>query len=59
MFTNLQANFDWGGGVKIDIPGTRTFVRAEYINFGSVPNNNNNSLTIQPSVAMITAGYVF
>lgn len=59
VFSNLQANFEWGLGVKLDIPDTRTFVRAEYINFGSVTNNSNSSVTTQPSVAMITAGYVF
>ena len=59
LLGNSVANFEWGGGVKVDIPGTRTFVRAEYINFGSVINNNNSSVTTQPSVVMLTAGYVF
>ena len=59
LFGNANANFEWGGGVKVDIPGTRTFVRAEYINFGSVINNNNSNVTTQPSVIMLTAAYVF
>ena len=59
VFSNQTANFEWGAGVKVDIPGTRTFVRAEYLNFGSAVNNDNSNLTVQASVAMITAGYVF
>lgn len=59
LFGNANANFEWGGGVKVDIPGTRTFVRAEYINFGNVVNNNNSTVITQPSVIMITAAYVF
>lgn len=59
VISNVQSNFVWGGGLKIDIPFTRTFVRAEYMNFGSAINNNNSNLTVQPSAYMITAGYVF
>ena len=59
LLGNSAANFEWGGGVKVDIPGTRTFIRAEYINFGSVINNNNSTVTTQPSVIMLTAAYVF
>ncbi|MFN8769306.1 MAG: outer membrane beta-barrel protein [Neisseriaceae bacterium] len=59
MFSNLQGNFEWGAGLKLDIPGTKTFVRGEYINFGAVPNNNNDKISVLPSVVMITAGYVF
>jgi hypothetical protein len=59
VVSNLQANFIWGLGVKVDIPNTRTFVRAEYMNFGSATNNSNSSVSVQPSAAMITAGYVF
>lgn len=59
VFSNLQGNFEWGGGLRLDVPGTKAFVRGEYINFGSVPNNSNSHITVQPSVVMITAGYIF
>ncbi len=59
FFSNMSASFVWGGGVKLDIPGTHAFVRAEYINYGSAINNNNSSLTTTPSALMLTAAYVF
>ncbi len=59
LFGNSNANFVWGGGVKVNILGTRTFLRAEYINFGNTVNNNNSTVITQPSVVMLTAAYVF
>ena len=59
VISDMRANFEWGGGIKIDIPETNTFIRAEYLNFGSVINNNNSTLTTQPSSVMITAAYIF
>jgi len=59
VVSNLQANFVWGLGAKLDIPNSRTFVRAEYMNFGGVTNNNNSSVSVIPSAVMITGGYVF
>lgn len=59
VFSNMGGNFEWGGGVKVDIPGANTFVRLEYANYGGVTNNNNSNLSTEPSVVMINAGYVF
>ncbi len=59
FISNMSASFIWGGGVKLDIPGTHAFVRAEYLNFGTGTNNNNSSLTTSPSALMLTAAYVF
>jgi hypothetical protein len=57
--SNMSASFVWGGGVKLDIPGTHAFVRAEYINYGNAINNNNSMLNTNPSALMLTAAYVF
>lgn len=59
MFSNMTANFEYGAGVKVNIPMTRIFVRAEYINFGGSQNNNNNNLHVTPSLVTINAAYVF
>ena len=59
MVSNSNANFEYGAGAKIDIPGTRTFIRAEYINYGGGSNNNNGNLLTTPSAIMLDAGYVF
>lgn len=59
LISNSTANFLYGAGVKVDIPGTRTFIRAEYINYGAAPNNNNSNLTTTPTAIMLNAAYVF
>ena len=59
MFSSVTANFEWGAGLKVNIPATRVFIRAEYINFGSVTNSNNSNLSVTPSTIMLTAAYVF
>ena len=59
VISNSTANFEYGAGAKIAIPGTNTFVRAEYINFGGSTNNNNGSMMTTPSAFMIDAAYVF
>ncbi|MCC2625097.1 MAG: hypothetical protein K0R14_970 [Burkholderiales bacterium] len=59
IFSSITANFEWGLGVKVNIPTTRVFVRAEYINYGSATNNNNSGMSVTPSVLMINAAYVF
>lgn len=59
IISPLSANFEWGAGVKINIPMTRVFVRAEYINYGAANNNNNSQVSVTPSVVMINAAYVF
>lgn len=59
VFSELNGSFEWGLGVKVEIPGTRTFVRAEYTDYGTVSNNNNSNLSVTPSTVMISAGYVF
>ena len=58
-FSSVNANFEWGAGVKVNIPTTRIFIRAEYINFSSVVNSNNRNLMVTPSTIMIDAAYVF
>ena len=42
----MAANFEWGLGVKVNIPATRVFVRAEYINYGSTTNNGNSGMAM-------------
>lgn len=59
LISNSSANFEYGAGVKVSIPGTNTFVRGEYINYGGSPNNNNSSLSVTPSALLIDASYVF
>lgn len=59
FFSSMAANFEWGLGVKVNIPATRVFVRAEYINYGSTTNNSNSGLSVTPSVLLINAAYVF
>ncbi len=59
FISNSLANFEYGAGVKVAIPESRAFVRAEYINYGGGPNNNNNNLMTTPSALMIDAAYVF
>jgi hypothetical protein len=59
MFSSVTANFEWGAGVKVNIPATRVFIRAEYINFSSVANSNNRNISVTPSVIMLNAAYVF
>jgi len=59
VFSSLNANFEWGFGVKVNIPATRVFIRGEYTNYGGVTNNNNSNLSVTPSTLMINAAYVF
>ncbi|MCC2644358.1 MAG: hypothetical protein K0R49_399 [Burkholderiales bacterium] len=59
IFNTVKANFEWGLGLKVNIPATRVFVRAEYINYGSVTNNSNSGMSTTPSVFLINAAYVF
>jgi hypothetical protein len=59
VVSNSAADFEYGAGVKVSIPGTSTFVRAEYINYGNSQNNNNSSVTTSPAAVLIDAGYVF
>lgn len=59
LLNNMNGSFEWGGGIKLDIPLTNVFIRAEYINFGGVTNNNNSSVNVTPSVVMVDAAYVF
>lgn len=58
IFSPLHAGFEYGLGVKVNIPGY-TFIRAEYINIGTYPNNDNSNINVHPSIFMIDAGYVF
>lgn len=59
IISNSSPNFEYGAGVKVAIPETRTFIRAEYINYGGSQNNNNNNLITTPTAIMIDAAYVF
>lgn len=59
VVSNSSANFEYGLGVKVAIPLSNTFVRAEYINYGAAPNNGNSNLTTTVSSVLITAAYVF
>ncbi len=59
LLSNSKANFEYGAGVKVSIPFTRTWVRAEYINYGGMTNNNNGNLITTPSAILINAAYVF
>jgi hypothetical protein len=59
MFSPLSANFEWGAGIKVNIPATRVFVRAEYTNYGATTNNGNPNLAITPNTFMLNAAYVF
>lgn len=56
---NSSVNFEYGAGVKFNLPEARTFIRAEYINYGGGPNNGNSGILTTPSAIMIDAGYVF
>lgn len=59
LASDMNTNFEWGAGIKINVVGTNAFVRAEYINYGGVTNNNNSNLNNNVSVALINAAYVF
>lgn len=59
IISSSSTNFEYGAGVKVNIPFTNTFVRAEYINYGGGPNNNNNDLMTTSSAVLIDAAYVF
>jgi hypothetical protein len=59
VFSNSTANFEWGGGIKINIPASNFFVRAEYISFNPTKSNANSSISVNTSVALISAAYVF
>lgn len=59
IVSTYMNDFEWGLGVKIELPETRTFIRAEYINYGTAVNNSNNNLSVSPSVIMLNAGYIF
>lgn len=59
FFSNMTGNFEWGAGVKVDIPITSVFVRLEYTNYGGASNNNNSNLNVTPSTVMVNAAYVF
>jgi hypothetical protein len=59
LLSNSRANFEYGAGVKVSIPLTRTWIRAEYINYGGMTNNNNSNLITTPSALLINAAYVF
>jgi hypothetical protein len=59
IFSNSNANFEWGLGLKLDIPTTNFFARAEYIAFNPTTNNNNGLITVNPSVGLLSIGYVF
>jgi|GEM_PF-1809106 len=56
---NSSVNFEYGAGVKIDLPETKTFIRAEYINYGGGPNNGNSGVLTTPSAILVDAAYVF
>jgi hypothetical protein len=59
IISNSTANFEYGAGVKVAIPETNTFIRGEYINYGSAVNNNSGNMTTSPGVFLIDAAYVF
>ena len=59
LISTMNGGIEWGGGLKLDIPATNVFIRAEYINYGSVPNNSNSNVTVNPSAVMLDAAYVF
>lgn len=59
IFSNSTANFEWGAGIKINIPTSNFFVRAEYISFNSTLSNSNSAITVNPQMALISAAYVF
>jgi hypothetical protein len=59
IFSNSNANFEWGIGLKLDIPSTDFFARMEYIGFNPTINNNNSAITVNPSIGIISIGYVF
>ena len=59
LFNTTGSGVEWGGGLKLDIPITNVFIRAEYINFGGVKNNNNSALSVNPNTIMLDAAYVF
>lgn len=59
LISPMSANFEWGIGVKVNIPLSRVFVRAEYIDYGSAQNNNYSAMSVRPGVVLINAAYVF
>jgi len=59
VFSSMTPAFEWGLGVKVNIPLSRVFVRAEYINYGGAQNNNYSNMSVNPSVILINAAYVF
>jgi hypothetical protein len=59
VFSSLNANFEWGLGLKVNIPSTQIFVRAEYIDYGSGANNDYSNMSVRPSIFLINAAYVF
>jgi hypothetical protein len=59
IISSINTNFEWGGGIKINVVGTNAFVRAEYVNYGGVTNNNNSNLNNNASAVLLTAAYIF
>lgn len=55
----MHYSLEWGGGLKFSIPITGVFVRAEYINYGTSPFTNNQSVNVGLSTAMLELGYEF
>lgn len=60
LTNNMNYNFEWGFGVKLDILTSGFFVRADYINYGNnTIINGTNTISTTPSVAMASLGYIF
>lgn len=59
IISPLSTNFEWGAGVKVNIPATRVFVRAEYINYGSANTYTNSNVSVTPNIFLVNAAYVF
>lgn len=59
LFNSGTVNFEYGVGAKVAIPETRTWIRAEYIDYGGGPNANNSALITTPTAVMLSAAYVF
>ncbi len=60
QFTDsARINFEYGAGIKIQIPETRTIIRGQYINFGSDNLNGSSTVNSSANALFIDASYIF
>lgn len=59
LASNSRINFEYGAGVKWQIPDTHTMIRGQYISYGSDINNGNSNIDTSANAVLIDAAYIF